>query len=72
MKKIKAFVKEIDFGWRTMRDFALIILGSLVQSLAIRYFFWCLPDWSAAALPVCRNSSTIFGGMAHRYDHSVG
>jgi uncharacterized membrane-anchored protein YitT (DUF2179 family) len=38
MKKIKAFVKEIDFGWRTMRDFALIILGSLVQSLAIRYF----------------------------------
>ncbi len=38
MKKIKAFVKEVDFGWRTMRDFALIILGGLVQSLAVRSF----------------------------------
>ena len=38
MKKIRAFIKEIDFGWRTLRDFALIILGGLVQSLAVRSF----------------------------------
>lgn len=38
MKKVRAFLKEIDFGWRTLRDFALIILGGLVQSLAVRSF----------------------------------
>ena len=38
MKKVRAFIKEIDFGWRTLRDFALIILGGLVQSLAVRSF----------------------------------
>lgn len=38
MKKVRAFLKEIDFGWRTLRDFALIILGGLMQSLAVRSF----------------------------------
>lgn len=38
MGKVRAFVKELDFGWRTLRDFALIILGSLIQSLALRTF----------------------------------
>lgn len=38
MKKVRAFIKEIDFGWRTLRDFALIILGGLMQSLAVRSF----------------------------------
>ena len=38
MGKVRAFVKELDFGWRTLRDFALIILGGLIQSLALRTF----------------------------------
>lgn len=38
MKKVRAFIKELDFGWRTLRDFALILLGSLIQALATRTF----------------------------------
>jgi len=38
MDKVRAFFKDLDFGCRTLRDFALIILGGLVQSLAIRSF----------------------------------
>ena len=37
MKKVRAFLKEIDFGWRAAR-LRLIILGGLVQSLAVRSF----------------------------------
>lgn len=38
MNRIRAFITELDFGWKTLRDFALIILGGLVQSLALRTF----------------------------------
>ena len=38
MGKIKAFFSELDFGWRSIKDFLLIILGGLLQALALRTF----------------------------------
>lgn len=38
MGKIKAFFNELDFGWRSIKDFLLIILGGLLQALALRTF----------------------------------
>lgn len=38
MGKVKAFFSELDFGWRAIKDFALIILGGLLQALALRTF----------------------------------
>lgn len=38
MGKIKAFFDELDFGWRSIKDFLLIILGGLLQALALRTF----------------------------------
>jgi len=36
--KIKEFFGQIDFSWRSIRDYALIILGGFVQALALRTF----------------------------------
>lgn len=36
--KIKEFIKQIDFSWRSISDFLLIILGGFVQALALRTF----------------------------------
>ena len=36
--KIKNFFKQLDFSWRSIRDYLLIISGSLVQALALRTF----------------------------------
>jgi uncharacterized membrane-anchored protein YitT (DUF2179 family) len=38
MGKVKAFFSELDFGWRAIKDFALIVLGGLLQALALRTF----------------------------------
>jgi len=38
MGKIRAFFSELDFGWRSIKDFLLIILGGLLQALALRTF----------------------------------
>lgn len=38
MGKIRAFFNELDFGWRSIKDFLLIILGGLLQALALRTF----------------------------------
>ena len=38
MKKLKAFVKQLDFSGRSIRDFLLIITGGFVQALALRTF----------------------------------
>ena len=36
--KIKEFIKQIDFSWRSISDYLLIILGGFVQALALRTF----------------------------------
>jgi len=36
--KIKQFFNQLDFSWRSIRDYLLIISGSLVQALALRTF----------------------------------
>lgn len=36
--KIKNFFKQLDFSWRTIWDYLLIIMGGLVQALALRTF----------------------------------
>lgn len=36
--KIKNFFKQLDFSWRSIRDYLMIILGGLVQALALRTF----------------------------------
>lgn len=38
MGKIKAFIGQLDFSWRSLRDYGLIILGGLIQALALRTF----------------------------------
>lgn len=38
IKKLAAFLKQVDFGWRSLKDFGLIILGGFVQALALRTF----------------------------------
>jgi len=38
MDKIKAFFNQLDFSWRTLKDYGLIILGGLIQALALRTF----------------------------------
>ena len=38
MGKVKAFFSELDFGWRAIKDFVLIVLGGLLQALALRTF----------------------------------
>jgi len=38
MKKIKEFIKQLDFSGRSIRDFLLIITGGFVQALALRTF----------------------------------
>ncbi|MDD2523187.1 MAG: YitT family protein [Anaerolineaceae bacterium] len=38
MGKIKAFFSQLDFSWKSLRDYGLIILGGLVQALALRTF----------------------------------
>jgi uncharacterized membrane-anchored protein YitT (DUF2179 family) len=36
--KIKNFFKQLDFSWQSIRDYLMIILGGLVQALALRTF----------------------------------
>ena len=36
--KIKNFFKQLDFSWRSISDYLLIIAGGLVQALALRTF----------------------------------
>jgi uncharacterized membrane-anchored protein YitT (DUF2179 family) len=36
--KIKPFFKQLDFSWRSISDYLLIILGGLVQALALGTF----------------------------------
>ena len=36
--KIKSFFKQLDFSWRSISDYLLIIAGGLVQALALRTF----------------------------------
>jgi uncharacterized membrane-anchored protein YitT (DUF2179 family) len=36
--KIKNFFKQLDFSWRSIRDYLMIIFGGLVQALALRTF----------------------------------
>ncbi len=36
--KFKEFFSQIDFSWRSIRDYVLIIVGGLVQALALRTF----------------------------------
>jgi len=38
MKKIKEFFNQLDFSWASLRDYGLIVLGGLVQALALRTF----------------------------------
>jgi len=38
LNKIRTFLKQIDFGWRSLKDYGLIILGGFVQALALRTF----------------------------------
>ncbi len=38
MGKIKAFTSQLDFSWRSLSDYGLIILGGFVQALALRTF----------------------------------
>ncbi len=38
MGKVKAFFSQLDFSWRTLKDYGLIILGGLIQALALRTF----------------------------------
>jgi uncharacterized membrane-anchored protein YitT (DUF2179 family) len=38
MRKIKTFFSQLDFSWRSLRDYGLIILGGLIQALALRTF----------------------------------
>lgn len=35
---LKTFFAEIDFSWRSLRDYLLIILGALIQALGLRMF----------------------------------
>ncbi len=35
---IKAFFAEIDFSWRSLRDYLLILLGAFIQALSLRLF----------------------------------
>jgi len=36
--KIRNFFRQLDFSWRSIRDYLMIILGGLVQALALRTF----------------------------------
>ncbi len=36
--KIKEFFKELDFSWRSVKDYLLILIGALVQALSMRLF----------------------------------
>ena len=38
MGKIKAFFNQLDFSWRSLPDYVLIILGGFIQALALRTF----------------------------------
>ena len=38
MGKIKAFFSQLDFSWRSLGDYGLIIVGGFVQALALRTF----------------------------------
>ena len=38
MGKIKAFISQLDFSWRSISDYGLIILGGFFQALALRTF----------------------------------
>lgn len=37
-KKIKQFIKELDFGWGTIKDMLIILGGAAIQALALRLF----------------------------------
>lgn len=37
-QKVKEFFSQLDFSWRSLRDFLIISLGALVQALAMRLF----------------------------------
>jgi len=37
-QKIKQFFSELDFSWRSLKDYGLIMLGSLIQALAMIFF----------------------------------
>lgn len=39
MGKVKAFLSQLDFSWRSLSDYGLIILGGFVQAVALRTFF---------------------------------
>lgn len=36
--KIKEFFKELDFSWRSIKDYLLILIGAFVQALSMRLF----------------------------------
>ncbi|MEL7627220.1 MAG: YitT family protein [Anaerolineaceae bacterium] len=38
MDRIKTFFTQLDFSWKSLRDYGLIILGGFLQALALRTF----------------------------------
>jgi uncharacterized membrane-anchored protein YitT (DUF2179 family) len=38
MDRIKIFFTQLDFSWKSLRDYGLIILGGFLQALALRTF----------------------------------
>lgn len=37
-QKIKLFFSELDFSWRSLKDYGLILLGALIQALSMTFF----------------------------------
>jgi len=38
LKSIKTFFQQLDFSWRSIQDYLLILLGSFIQALGLRIF----------------------------------